>query len=82
MLGFENEINLRKLAKRLQVDPADIEDAMEALQYLILHVAKTNSTDVSEFEMIYEQSGLRVDFKETLFALIKSHIGELRKILD
>ena len=82
MLGFENEINLRKLAKRLQADPADVEDAMEALKYLILHIAKTNCTDQATFELIFEQSGLRDDYRDTLFALVKSHITELRKILD
>ena len=64
------------------MDPADVEDAMECLKYLMLHIAKTNCTDQATFELIFEQSGLRADYKDALFALVKSHITDLRKILD
>lgn len=44
MLGFENTLPTRKIAKRFGKEPEEVEYALDALKYLILHVAKTNST--------------------------------------
>ena len=54
MLGFQNNINVRKIAKRLGAEPEEIEMSLDALKYLILHIAKTNSTTTSDFSAIYD----------------------------
>lgn len=54
MLGFQNTIPTRKIAKRLQIEPEELELAFEALKYLILHIAKTNSTTYEDFAIIFE----------------------------
>ena len=46
MLGFNKSIPVKKLAKRLSIEPEEIELAFEALQYLILHFAKTNAVSM------------------------------------
>ena len=54
MLGFQNTIPTRKIAKRIQIEPEELELAFEALKYLILHIAKTNSTTFEDSAIIYE----------------------------
>ena len=44
MLGFDNVLPTRKIAKRFGKEPEEIEFSLDALKYLILHIAKTNST--------------------------------------
>jgi hypothetical protein len=44
LLGFDVEISLRKLSKRMQVEEHEVESALDALKYLILHIAKTQTT--------------------------------------
>ena len=82
MLGFAKTIPVRKIAKRFGVEPEEIELSLEALQYLILHIAKTNSITIEDFSLIYDQSGLRAELKQALFNIIKGHVAELRQILD
>ena len=82
MLGFQNNINVRKIAKRLGAEPEEIEISLDALKYLILHIAKTNSTTTTDFSAIYDQSGLRQELKDALYNIVKGHIAELRAILD
>jgi hypothetical protein len=59
MLGFSKSIPVKKLAKRFSVEAEEIELALEALQYLILHFAKTNAVTIEDFSAIYEQTGLK-----------------------
>ena len=82
MLGFAKTIPVRKIAKRFGVEPEEIELSLEALQYLILHIAKTNSVSIEDFSSVYESTGLRMDLGGALYNIVKGHIVELRKILD
>ena len=82
MLGFDNQLPTRKIAKRFGKDNEEIEYALDALKYLILHIAKTNSTTQADFDAIYDQTGLRSELKQALFQVVKGHITELREILD
>ena len=82
MLGFSKAIPVRKIAKRFGVEPEEIELSLEALQYLILHIAKTNSVSIEDFSSVYESTGLRTELGGALYGIVKGHIAELRKILD
>jgi len=48
----------------------------------MLHISKTNSTSIKDFTIVYEQSGLRPELKDYFFKIVKSHIAELRSIMD
>ena len=54
MLGFDKKIPTRKIAKRFGVEVEEIEMSLDALKYLMLHIAKTNSTSEKDFSVIYE----------------------------
>ena len=54
MLGFDNVLPTRKIAKRFGKEPEEIEFSLDALKYLILHIAKTNSTTPADFDAIYD----------------------------
>ena len=82
MLGFAKTIPVRKIAKRFGVEPEEIELSLEALQYLILHIAKTNSVSIEDFSSVYESTGLRMELGGALYNIVKGHISELRTILD
>ena len=82
MLGFSKAVPVRKIAKRFGVEPEEIELSLEALQYLILHIAKTNSVSIEDFSSVYESSGLRTELGGALYTIVKGHVAELRKILD
>ena len=82
MLGFDKKIQTRKIAKRFGVEVEEIEMALDALKYLILHIAKTNSTSEKNFDAIFEQSGLNEGLKDALFQVVKGHVHSLREILD
>ena len=82
MLGFTKTIPVRKIAKRFGVEPEEIELSLEALQYLILHIAKTNSVSIEDFSSVYESTGLRMELGGALYNIVKGHIAELRMILD
>jgi hypothetical protein len=82
------------LSKRLQVriavhehclerfgqDPQDIQAALDALSYLILHLAKVKAS-ADEFDIIYEQSLLKLSLKEAFQQAVFPHLDELREIL-
>ena len=82
MLGFECQLPTRKIAKRFGKEPEEIELSLDALKYLILHIAKTNSTTQADFDVIYEQTGMRPELKDALYQIVKGHVSELREILD
>ena len=70
MLGFSKSVPVKKVAKRFGISPEEIEMALEALQYLILHVAKTNSTDPERFANVMEQAGLKAVLATSLYVCI------------
>ena len=45
------------LIERFGVEPSEMEQSLDALAYLILHIAKVKAGE-AELEIIYEQSGL------------------------
>ncbi len=56
---------------------------MEALQYLILHIAKTKATNSeNDFEVVFAQSGLRPEFVPSLLNVLRGHADERRQILE
>lgn len=61
--------------------PEDYEVAMDALAYLILHLAKCNAVTEEQFEAVYETSGLKAGFKKVLYSVMKGSIKELRDLL-
>ena len=84
LLGIsQQKIPIKKLAKKFGLeDPSYLQEAVEALAYLILHICKINASE-EEFFLIYQQSGLnqQPQFSKTMFDIIYPYIGELRDIL-
>ena len=81
MLGLPVSIPTKKIAKRSGLEPEEVEIALEALQYLVLHVAKTNSYQREDFNGVFQTTGLKPEFCEGLFVVVGSHVKELRDIL-
>ena len=54
---------------------------MDALAYLILHLAKCNAVSEEQFEAVYETSALKAGFKKVLYGVMKGSIKELRDLL-
>ena len=82
MLGYEQEASM-SLAEQFdlaqyQLEPEDIEAAMEALSYLILHIAKTNAVDNESFDAVFETTALDMKFRDPLFKVCTGCVGELR----
>ena len=82
-MGFsQSKLPIKKMAKRFGLaDSTDLELGIEALQYLILHMAKVKASD-EEFKLIYQSSGLNPDFYQPMFDVIYPQIGEIRDMLD
>ena len=55
--------------------------AMEALAYVILHIAKSNAIDEESFAAIYESCGLDPKFKDGFFTVVAGCTSELREML-
>ena len=68
------------IIERFGIDLLDIQAALDALSYLILHIAKVKASQ-EEFEAIYEQSLLKQTLKQAFFEAVFPHIEELRDIL-
>ena len=86
MLGYEQESS-KGLEEHFdlqtyELEPEDVEAAMEALSYLILHVAKTNAVDNESFDAVFETSALDMKFRDPLFKVCSSCAGELRQMLQ
>ena len=62
------------------MDVLDIQGALDALSYLILHLAKVKASP-EEFETIYEQSLLKPALREAFREAVFPHLDELREIL-
>lgn len=58
-----------------------MEVALDALAYLILHLAKCNAVTDEQFEAIFETTTLRKAFKAVLFDVLKSSVKEIRDLL-
>ena len=58
-----------------------MEVALDALAYLILHLAKCNAVTEEQFEAIFETTSLRKAFKGVLFEVLKSSVKEIRDLL-
>ena len=54
---------------------------MEALSYLILHIAKTNAVDNESFDAVFESCALDMKFRDPLFKICAGCVGELRGML-
>ena len=59
----------------------DYEVALDALAYLLLHLAKCNAVTEELYESVFEQSGLKKAFKGVLYEVMKSSIKEIRDLL-
>ena len=82
-MGLQN-LPLKKLAKRFGIqDVSDLEQGIDALQYLILHMAKVKASE-EEFKYIYQSSGLHQDkeFFKITFDVVFPYISEIRDMLD
>ena len=68
------------LLERFGQDPQDIQASLDALSYLILHLAKVKA-NAEEFEIIYEQSLLKPSMRQAFYEAVFPHLDELREIL-
>ena len=59
----------------------DYEVALDALAYLILHLAKCNAVTEEQFDAVFDTSGLKTSFKAVLYEVMKASIKELRELL-
>ena len=59
----------------------DFEVALDALAYLILHLAKCNAVTEEQFEAIYDTSALKPEFKKGFYTVMKGSIKDLRELL-
>merc|ERR1712160_108210 len=62
-------------------DETTVNFSIEALQYLILHLAKTNA-DNQNFEMIFASSGIKEEFTENFKAAVMPKLSDLRDLLN
>ena len=72
------------MAKRFGMDdPSDLEEAIESLAYLILHMAKIKASE-QEFKALYDQTGLNTDekFYKAMFNCVHPHLSDIRNLLD
>lgn len=56
--------------------------ALEALGYVLLHLAKAKVAHKEEFQGIFGMTGLRGEFMEPLWSVVMSHIDNLRTLLN
>ena len=73
LLGLSDQkIPVKKMTKKFNIeDPQFLQDGIEAMAYLILHMTKIKAS-VEEFNLLYMQSGLnqREEFRKTMFDII------------
>ena len=62
-------------------DEHTVNSAIDALQYLILHLAKTNA-DNQNFETIFASSGIKEEFTENFKAAVMPKLSDLRDLLN
>lgn len=62
--------------------PAEnFEVALDALAYVLLHLAKCNAVTQEQYEAIYEMTGLKKAFYSALFEVMKGSVKEMREML-
>ena len=85
LLGVSQQnLPVKKMAKNFGMqDPSDLQDAIEALQYIILHIAKVNASE-QEFLSLYDACGLNPDpnFKKAMYDSIFPHVQDIRQMLS
>ena len=54
------------MIERFGLEVTDTQQALDALAYLILHIAKVKASQ-EEFEIIYEQSTLKSAFRQCFY---------------
>ena len=85
LLGISTvPIPVKKMAKKLGLDdPSDLQASIEALAYLMLHMAKVRASP-EEFHLIYESSGLHRHkaFEKAMFDIVYPQLEEIREILN
>jgi len=64
--------------ERFGLEAAEMETTLDCLAYLILHIAKVKANE-AEFEIIYEQSTLKSEFKQTFFE-VTSAPADLKRL--
>ena len=85
ILGLsQTAIPVKKMARELGLeDPSELQAGIEALTYVILHMAKVNATE-EEFHLIYGASGLnqKPAFEQAMFDVVYAALTEVREVLD
>lgn len=59
----------------------NFEVALDALAYVLLHLAKCNIATEEQYEAIFEMTGLKKAFYSTLFEVMKGSVKEMREML-
>ena len=84
LMGISNQpIPVKKMAKKFGIDdPQYLQDAIDAVAYLILHMAKVNANE-SEFLSIYDAVGLNANptFKKAMYDVVFPNIASIREML-
>ena len=85
LLGIE-QYNEQKIEETVEVnkyglDVTEVEFALEGLSYFILHVAKSDIQEQEQFAAMYEQSGLKEEFFQPMYNLLKGSLVEIRQIM-
>ena len=82
LLGLtEGQIPVKKLSKKFGIDdPTYLKDAIDAIAYLILHIAKLNATP-EDYDVIFEQCKIDKAFKQPLFDIVSPQIEAIREML-
>ena len=72
-----------KMLARMGVneEEAGVQFAIESLSYLMLHMSKVNANETS-FETIFDQTGLKTEFKGAFFLAITPKLPDLRDLLN
>ena len=72
------------MAKKFGIsDPQYLQDGIDALAYLILHIAKVKASE-AEFETLYSSVGLnpKPQFRQAAFDVIYPYIEQIRDLLE
>ena len=85
MMGLlQQPIPVKKMARNLGLDdPSDLQASIEALGYLMLHMAKVKANP-EEFSLIYQNSGLNRQkaFEKVFHDVVFFQLDEIRQILN
>ena len=77
----EGAMPVKKMAKKFGIsDPQYLQDAIDALAYMILHIAKLNASQ-EDFETLFEQVKLKKEFRKPMYDVVAPHIEAIREML-